>query len=115
MQDRLKQARNSRYKIELKRKATKQELVFKKYLEDNNIKFIFQKGFLEPFHRIVDFYIKKYRLIVEIDGLYHEDIAEKDFYKDEVWRKLKFRTLRILNEQVDNGTYKNIFQNFIAK
>jgi len=112
--DRDTQARNSKFRLQLAKKATKQELVFKSYLEELGISFIFQKGFLKPFHRIADFYVKKYRLIIEIDGGYHKDIAEKDFYKDEVWRKLKFRTLRILNEQVDNGTYKNIFQNFIV-
>lgn len=112
--DKATQSRNSKYRLQLKKKATKQELIFKEYLGELGIKFIFQKGFLKPFHRIADFYIKKYRLIVEIDGPYHQDTVEKDFYKDEVWRKLRFRTLRILNEQVDNGTYRNIFQNFIT-
>src|SRR3990167_2175951 len=112
--DKITQSKNSRYRIKLKKKATKQELVFKKYLEELGIKFIFQKGFLKPFHRIADFYIKKYRLIIEIDGGYHQDCIEKDFYKDEVWRRLKFRTLRILNEQIDDGKYKNIFQNLIS-
>jgi very-short-patch-repair endonuclease len=108
----LLQRRNNKYRNELKNKATKQELIFKNYLEEKRIKFIFQKGFLKPFHRIVDFYIKRYRLIVEIDGGYHKDIAEKDKYKDKTWRR--FKTLRILNEQVDNGTYKKIFENFIS-
>ena len=102
------QRRNFIYRLELKKKATKQELIFKSYLEELGIKFMFQKGFLKPFHRIVDFYIKKYHLIVEIDGGYHGNIPDKDSYKDEVWGR--FRTLRILNDQVDNATYKNIFK-----
>lgn len=106
------QRRNSKYRRELIEKATKQELIFKKYLEDNKIKFIFNKGFLKPFHRIVDFYIKKYRLIVEIDGGYHKTCVAKDKFKDETWKKLKFNTLRILNEQVDDGSYKIIFKTY---
>lgn len=99
------QKRNSLYRLELKKRATKQELVFKKHLNDNKIKHIFQKGFLKPFHRIVDFYIKKYRLIVEIDGGYHKDLVAKDQHKDRVWKELGFSTLRISNEDVDNGDF----------
>ena len=109
------QRNNSKYRLELKKKATKQELIFKKFLEENHIKFIFQKGFLKPFHRIVDFYIKKYRLIIEIDGGYHKNCIAKDSYKDKIWLKLKFRTLRISNEDVDNGKFKIIFTNFINR
>ena len=107
-----RQKNNSKYRLELIKKATKQELIFKKYLESKKIKFNFQKGFLKPYHRICDFYIKKYRLIIEIDGGYHNDCVLKDLQKDRVWSR--FRTLRILNSEVDNGSYKEIFERFIS-
>lgn len=106
------QKRNSKFKLELKSKATKEELIFKQFLDDNKIKYIFQKGFFYPFHRICDFYIKKYRLIVEIDGGYHLNTKEKDERKDRLWRR--FHTLRILNEQVNDGSYSEIFDKFIS-
>lgn len=105
------QRNNSKYRINLINKATKQELIFKKYLESKNIKFNFQKGFLKPYHRICDFYIKKYRLIIEIDGGYHKNTIISDKNKDMVW--CRFRTLRILNKDVDNGKYVSIFENYI--
>jgi very-short-patch-repair endonuclease len=113
MQNIKTQRNNSIYRIKLKENPTKQELVFKNYLESIGVKFIFQKGFLSPFHRIVDFYIKKYRLIVEIDGGYHAECLAKDLKKDQIWSNLRFKTLRILNEDVDNGNYKQIFNSFI--
>lgn len=105
------QRNNSKYRIQLIQKATKQELEFKKYLEELGVKFNFQKGFLLPYHRICDFYIKKFRLIVEIDGGYHTLIKEKDAKKDLDWAR--FNTLRILNSEVDSGEYKVIFENYI--
>ena len=112
--DREKQRRNSKYRNDLKKKATPQEIVFKRFLESNGVKFIFQKGFLQPFHRIADFYIKKFRLIVEIDGGYHKECALKDRIKDDIWAKRRFRTLRILNEDVDNGNYVRLFQECVS-
>jgi very-short-patch-repair endonuclease len=107
----LKQNRNFIFRKQLTEKATSQELIFKEYLEQKNIYFKFQKGFLKPFHRIVDFYLPKLRMIVEIDGGYHKGIIMKDEYKDKIWSR--FRTLRILNEDVDNGNYISIFEEFI--
>lgn len=100
------QARNAKYIVELRKKATRQELKVKEYLDSQNIRAMFQKGFLKPFHRIVDFYIPKHRLIIEIDGGYHKDCVDKDLIKDLVWGR--FKTLRITNEQVDDGSYKKI-------
>lgn len=107
------QSRNSKYREELKKNATKEEIIFKKFLEKEKIKFIFQKGFLKPYHRICDFYIKKYRLIVEIDGGYHQSasVIYKDKVKDQVWSR--FRTLRLTNEEINNGLFKEIFFDFV--
>lgn len=106
------QRNNSKYKIELIKRATKEELIFKQYLDDNHIRYMFQKGFLKPFHRIVDFYLPQYRLIIEIDGGYHNDTKDKDAKKDLIWNR--FRTLRILNCDIHNGNYVAIFKNKIS-
>ena len=105
------QNRNTKFRKELIEKATSQELIFKAYLERCKINFRFQKGFFFPYHRICDFYIKKYRLIIEIDGGYHLNIKEKDDHKDKVWKR--FRTLRILNTQIDDGSYIKMFESTI--
>jgi len=107
------QKNNSKYRIELTNKATETELIFKEFLESRGEKFIFQKGFLKPYHRICDFYIKKYRLIVEIDGGYHKDTVQQDINKDFVWSR--FDTLRITNEQVLDGSYVEIFNSLIQE
>jgi len=60
------QRNNNLYKIKLIKKPTKAELIFKKFLEDKGIRFMFQKGFLKPFHRIVDFYIPKKKLSLRL-------------------------------------------------
>lgn len=93
--------RNYKYKKELAKKATYHEKLFYLLLKHHEQKFIFQKGFLKPFHRIVDFYIPNKKLIIEIDGEYHKDTVEKDRIKDEMWAKKGYQTLRITNKQVD--------------
>lgn len=97
------QRKNSFYRSNLIKKATRQEIIVKNYLDSKGVKYIFQKGFLKPFHRIVDFYIPSMRLIIEIDGLYHQYTKDKDELKDKLWSR--FKTLRITNEQVDSGDY----------
>lgn len=108
-----KQRNNNKYRRELIKRATKEELEFKNFLTEHEIKHNFQKGFLKPYHRICDFYIKKYRLIVEIDGGYHNDTKEQDARKDQVWSR--FSTLRITNDQIWDGTYKQLFWDFVNK
>lgn len=104
-------AKNSAYRKTLAKKPTEAELVFKAYLEECEIKFIFQKGFITPFHRIADFYLKKHSLIIEIDGGYHytEETKRKDEYKDKMWKEKRgMKTLRITNEEVFNEKFKEI-------
>lgn len=105
-------AKNSIYVIDLKKKATPTELIVKNYLEENKVKFRFQKGFMNPFHRIVDFYLPKpHRLIIEIDGGYHNNTKFQDKRKDEAWEYHRIiKTLRIKNEDVLNGKFKEIFK-----
>ena len=101
-----KQRNNFKYRKTLMSNPTREELIVKKWLDDVGIYYKFQKGFLKPFHRIVDFYIPKKKIIIEIDGGYHNDIYFKDRRKDLTWKSLGFKTIRILNNEVVNGEYK---------
>lgn len=106
--------RNSKFINILRKKATKEEVIVGKWLLQQNIYFIFQKGFFNPFHRIVDFYLPR-RGIVEVDGGYHNDIKDKDDNKDYLWNKYRYmRTLRITNEQVLDGSFTTVLQDFIG-
>lgn len=108
------QRKNQKYKENCLKNPTKAELIVKNWLEENKIRFFFQKGFIAPFHRIVDFYIPqktlgtKRGLIIEIDGGYHTKTKEKDFVKDTRWDiERNMDTIRISNEEVYNQTYKS--------
>lgn len=105
----LRHAKNSLYSSELKERATLPELIVYNYLTSKGIYFMFQKGFLKPFHRIVDFYLPKPKnIIIEVDGGYHKDTVEKDFYKDLVWKQKGFKTIRITNEEVESGDFSKL-------
>src|ERR1700677_441550 len=93
------QKRNSKFLKQLRKKITPSEKEFGYLLCEMKIPFIFQKGFLTPFHRIVDFYIPKKGIIIEIDGGYHNEIIQKDENKDRWFREKRgFRIIRIKNE-----------------
>lgn len=97
------QRRNARYLRELRKRATPSELKVKEILDEIEIRYIFQKGFFNPFHRIVDFYIPVHGLIIEVDGDCHKETTWKDSNKDIAFlRKRGFKTLRILNRELDN-------------
>lgn len=70
---------------DLRSKPTESELIFKKRLEENNIKFIFQKCFIgQDYYCIVDFYLPKpFKVCIEIDGGYHDEAKQKakDYYR----------------------------------
>lgn len=110
------QRNNFKYRSKLIIKATESELIFKKYLEENKIKFIFQKGFLLPFHRIVDFYIPGKKIIIEIDGGYHKNPAErmKDRFKDKRFLEARgMNTIRITNEQVFDNSFNEVIHKYL--
>ena len=63
---------SEKYRKELVKKATPQEMVFRSFLDDFKIKYQFQK--IEIYGNkfyIVDFYLPKYNCVVEIDGNHH--------------------------------------------
>jgi very-short-patch-repair endonuclease len=97
------------YRQELASNATAAEKIVREFLIDNNVRHQFQKTYIRPFHRIVDFYIPRRKIIIEIDGGYHKDILSKDLIKDEMWKKERgCKTIRITNEQVYSGEYQRI-------
>ena len=101
----VKQSNNSKYRLSLVKKATESELIFKKRLEDANINFLFQKGFIKGnFHCIVDFYLPKpHKICIEIDGGYHNTDEQiiKDKNKDAYLISRGFRVIRIYNNYVN--------------
>lgn len=110
----LRQAKNMLYRKQLLSRPTKAELVFKEYLEANKIRFIFQKGFLTPFHRILDFYLPGRRIGIEIDGGYHIAQHDKDLYKDRQFLKSRnIKVYRFWNEEVFDGSFKKKFASML--
>jgi very-short-patch-repair endonuclease len=102
-----KQSSCSTRRIKLIDKATKSELIFKKKLKQLNIKFLFQKGFIQGDNFcIVDFYLPKpYRTCIEIDGGYHNTTKQqyRDKYRDIYLTKDRgFKIIRFTNEQATN-------------
>lgn len=99
------QRNNTKYCKELKTRATPSELKFKKLLDENKIRYIFQKGFFKPFHIIADFYIPNKKLIIEIDGSHHKEpyYKERDRIRDIRFLKERgIKTIRLTNEQISS-------------
>ena len=53
-----------------------------------------------------DIYIKRIGTIIEIDGGYHKNRTDKDKLRDEDFMSIGIKTIRIPNESVHDGTYK---------
>jgi very-short-patch-repair endonuclease len=106
------QRRNSSYIRDLIKGATKQELIVKKYLEYIGVRAMFQKGFLKPLHRILVFYMPRNGLIIEIDGGCNINCSANHKLKDKV--RGDFKTLKIKNKQVDDGSFKDILDKYLS-
>jgi very-short-patch-repair endonuclease len=87
----------------LKNCQTVTEGEFGKRLTEAEIEFIPQWTYnVEGFAGIVDFYLPKYKLVLEVDGGYHleDDQKLKDMEKDFICRKvLQKKVLRLTNKQ----------------
>ena len=85
----------------LKVKPTQAELVFQERLIRAGIKFEFQKAY-EIF--VFDFYLPHQRMVIEIDGGYHETKKqkEKDAARDEFCKSKRLRVTRIKNKDVES-------------
>jgi len=76
--------------------ATLSELKIKEYLESKSINFKFQEILEEIF--IADFFFPERRLIVELDGKFHN--LEKDKKRDLFFKSRGYKTLRIKSKYV---------------
>ena len=107
------------YKEGLKENATKAELYFRDKLIYYEIKHIFQKGVIDGKHfMIADFYIDRLKLIVEIDGGYHqtEEQQLRDKLKDRHYLERGFNVLRITNEEAFKSfDYLELFESYLNR
>lgn len=108
-----KQRRINKFRLINLKKPTEYELIFKEILDKENIKYIFQKGFIKDnFSCIVDFYLPKpHKICIEIDGDYHNSDKQKkkDFAKDCYLKSRGFKIIRIKNENVKNFDISTLF------
>lgn len=84
---------------------------FGEYLIKKNVEFIHQAPFiLSGKIYFADFYLPKYNLIVEIDGLYHSGMAQHEYdrFRDACFCGHKIKVLRLPNNAVMNDNDLNI-------
>lgn len=74
-------------------------------LEKYEIKFLFQ---CEILGYIPDFYMKKGKIILEVDGSIHKSRVEYDQHRDKVFIDAGFRILRIKSDQLISSPEKVI-------
>jgi very-short-patch-repair endonuclease len=106
----------NRYKKTLRSNCTREELIFKKALDEVGVKFRFQSLFYtKTFQCIVDFLINtdKLKLVIEIDGEYHNSQQQKtkDFKREEwLYNQRGFLTIRFTNKEVNDSVYYCVYQ-----
>lgn len=114
-----KKSKLSFYREKLIKHATSSEKVFEQILQKNNIEYVFQKGFhFENKLFIVDFYLPKSNICIEIDGSYHDkemtkgidEIKESWIRKEHKTKFLRFKNteIKLDNEYIIIGKIKNI-------
>ena len=121
---------------ECAKSISRYEFVFKNFLEENDVDFVYQYSFNQcrdvlplPF----DFYIKEYRCLIEIDGEGHfyichfnqigNEEAEKtfkitqqhDIIKNNFCQENNIPLLRIPYWEFKNNTFKQSYQKFIKE
>ncbi len=111
-------------KLQLNQRKLKNpnELKFRDYLKANNINYIWQQPFFDIDRYVcVDFYLSDYNMVVEIDGLIHEDQKQKDFErtmylkkKHNVIKVIRFTNKNVLfNPDLINNKLRDIKDNYI--
>lgn len=101
--------KSKKYRQELILKETFYEHVFKTFLkglryEQQKVIFINEWEFF-----IVDFYIPKYNLVIEIDGKQHDENKEYDLYRTKKLKSIGIRkVLRFTNEDIKTMNPKRI-------
>jgi len=118
-EQKLRQARNDKFRKILISRPTKAELAFKDILDELKLRYLFQKGFFAGnYHCIVDFYLPApYKICIEVDGEYHlnSEVARKDMMKNYYLEKFRgFKVLRFKNNDVLSNKDKVIKQIIIC-
>ena len=90
------------YAKNLRRHPTKAEKILWSDLRSYQLGFHFRRQVI-ILGWIVDFYCPQAKLAIEVDGLYHDNISEKDAYRKTIMEKHGILTLRIDNELVETG------------
>lgn len=91
----------------LRRFPTRYENIMKRKLTRAGFKYVFQKAFFNEYYFcIVDFFLRKHRLIIEIDGKYHDEYEQrkKDRGHNKFLSSMGFVVIRIKNEDVEKIT-----------
>lgn len=101
---------SERFRKQLISRATKSELAFKKFLDNQMVAYQFQKIIwvsvdCEQKFYIADFFFKRYNLIVELDGGYHYTDEQKraDDARTMHLRRSGYFVLRFDNSETDNS------------
>jgi len=100
-----------KYVSENKKKITVWELLMKIKLKAQKIGFIFQYPIMYKNTFIIcDFYVPKYNLIIEVDGMYHDEIlqVQKDIERDKFLRESGYHVLRLFNSEIDTFDTQSI-------
>ena len=106
----MKQNQTSIYRIarELRQKTTETEKILWNELRGNKlgIKFRRQSAFiLGKYRYVADFYCHDKKLIIEIDGGYHneEEMKELDKFREEVFDHYSYKVIRFTNKEIKNN------------
>lgn len=95
------QEKAKQFSKELVQNATKWELSFKRKLEKTKIPFIFQYPVICNNEKlfILDFYLPKYKIGIELDGQWHytPDMIKRDKLRTRLLKKEGITILRIAN------------------
>lgn len=92
---------------------TKAERSFLYQLKQTDIKYQFQKGFIAGCNfAIADFYFPDYKIVLEIDGGYHNTPKQqiRDKYRTEYLNKRGVRVIRISNKQAFEFKFYNLYK-----
>lgn len=108
-----KQSLCSKRQNRLKKYATNAELVFKDKLDQLELKYQFQKGFIKGKNFcIVDFYLPRpHKICIEIDGGYHNDPEQikrdinRTFYLE---KQRGYKVIRFTNEEAEAFSLEQI-------
>lgn len=91
------------HKKRMTNKPTKAEQVFKECLDRHQVNYVFQKmKFKKGIKRIFDFWIRFHKIIVEIDGGYHNQAFDVNRDKQILQLFPKYKIIRFSNDEVFN-------------